>query len=311
MTGNVVTGFTGERAKVVRYGFCRVAIPRAHVIGSIGSSLLKRLLTLTDDRLKLVSLTAQDEADHWTAVAAALSAAAVGERDAVVFVHGYNVSFEEAAIRAAQLGADLGITGAMAFYSWPSAGTLKGYTTDEASIEASEDFIAGYLAGLASRVGAERVHIIAHSMGNRGVLRAIDRIVAKAGASSTVRFSQIVLAAADVDQDTFERLSVAYQAVADRTTLYVCERDLAVEASHWLHGYPRAGLTPPTLVVKGIDTVNVSDIDLTLLAHGYVGDAREVLQDMHSLLRGTPVNGRFGIRAAQTATGQAFWQLAR
>lgn len=102
------------------------------------------------------------------------------ERDAVIFVHGYNVSFEEAALRAAQLGFDLGIAGVMAFYSWPSKGSLKGYPADEASIEASEGFIADFLTRMASQSGAARVHIIAHSMGNRGLLRAIDRIASTA-----------------------------------------------------------------------------------------------------------------------------------
>ena len=86
----------------------------------------------------------------------------------MVFIHGYNVSFEEAALRAAQLGYDLGIAGVMAFYSWPSQGTLQGYAADAASIEASEAFISDFLTRMATTSGVARVHIIAHSMGNRG-----------------------------------------------------------------------------------------------------------------------------------------------
>jgi hypothetical protein len=52
----------------------------------------------------------------------------------------------------------------------------------------------------------------------------------------------------------FRQLSAAYADVASRTTLYVSKRDLAVEASRWLHNFPRAGLMPPTLVLPGIDT---------------------------------------------------------
>ena len=55
-----------------------------------------------------------------------------------MFIHGFNVSFADAAIRAAQLSCDLSIAGVMAFYSWPSQGTLAGYAADESSIEASE-----------------------------------------------------------------------------------------------------------------------------------------------------------------------------
>jgi len=165
---------------------------------------------------------------------------------------------------------------------------------------------------MASQSGAEKVHIIAHSMGNRGLLRAIDRIAAKASEQARIPFGQIILAAADVDQDTFRRLAVAYKSVAERTTMYVCSRDRAVEASHWLHDFPRAGLVPPVLVAPGIDTVNVSNLDLSLLGHGYVAEAKDVLQDMHRLIReGTPPDARFGLRKAVTGEGETYWVVGR
>ena len=92
--------------------------------------------------------------------------------------------------------------------------------------------------------------------------------------------------------------------------MYVCARDRAVEASYWLHDYPRAGLTPPVLVVPGIDTINVSNLDLTLLGHGYVAEARDVLQDMHRLIReGSPPERRFGLRKEVTAEGETYWMV--
>ena len=306
-----LTGFSSDRSETVHYGSCRVAIPESHTIGSIGSSWWKRLITRKDDRLKLLTLTTLAEAAYWNAIAGQLRAREPDERDAVVFVHGYNVSFHEAALRAAQLGFDLGVSGVMAFYSWPSKGTLQGYPADEATIEASEGFISDFLTHMAERSKARRVHIIAHSMGNRGVLRAIDRIATAAAQRTHTPFDQIILAAADVDQDTFKRLSVAYQRVARRTTMYVCSKDRAVEASHWLHDFPRAGLAPPVLVVPGIDTINVSNLDLTLLGHGYVAEARELLTDIHALLRdGTPPARRFGLRKMTSPAGD-YWTVGR
>ena len=67
--------------------------------------------------------------------------------------------------------------------------------------------------------------------------------------------------------------------------MYVCSKDKAVEASRWLHSYDRAGLTPPVVVVPGVDTVSVSDLDLTLLGHGYVQEAKELLADVYELIR--------------------------
>jgi alpha/beta hydrolase family protein DUF900 len=110
--------------------------------------------------------------------------------------------------------------------------------------------------------GARAVHIIAHSMGNRGVMRAINRIAAKAEQQSRVRFEQIILAAPDIDADVFRELCGAYASVSKRTTLYVCGKDRAIEASSWLHQFPRVGLTPPICVVHGIDTINVTNVIL-------------------------------------------------
>jgi esterase/lipase superfamily enzyme len=120
----------------------------------------------------------------------------------------------------------------MAFYSWPSKGTLTGYPADEAAIEASEGFITDFLTEIATRSGPEKVRVIAHSMGNGALLRAIERIALRSAGQTHIPFSQIILAAADVDRDTFARLSASYESVAQRTTMYVCARDLAAEASH-------------------------------------------------------------------------------
>ena len=148
------------------------------------------------------------------------------------------------------------------------------------------------------------------SMGNRGVLRAVNRIAVNAQHRSEKPFGQIILAAADVDADTFRQLSAAYAEVASLTTLYVSERDRAVEASRWLHGFERAGYMPPTLVVPGIDTINVTGIDLTMLGHGFVYEARAVLTDMHTLIRrGTPPEQRFGLREATNEGGDRFWLI--
>jgi esterase/lipase superfamily enzyme len=303
-------GYSSRRDTTVHRGVCRVFIPKSHKIGSIGSPWWKRLLKLTDDRLRLLSVEALQADGFWQRISSHLNGVAIDERVAVIFVHGYNVSFEEAALRAAQMGFDLSIKGAMAFFSWPSQGTLGGYLADAAAIEASEDAIADFMTDFAFKSEAQAVHVIAHSMGNRGVLRAVNRIVAQAETRAKVKFGQVILAAADVDADVFRRLATAYSQVASRTTLYVSKRDLAVEASRWLHDYPRAGLLPPVLVCEHIDTINVTNADLTMLGHGYVADARHVLQDMHDLLvHSAPPQRRFGLREMRNDEGKPFWLI--
>ena len=67
---------------------------------------------------------------------------------------------------------------------------------------------------------------------------------------------------------------------------------------------------PPICVANGIDTVGVTNVDLTLLGHGYIGGAREVLTDIHQLITtGTPPDRRFGLTAATTPNGERYWLI--
>jgi esterase/lipase superfamily enzyme len=145
-------------------------------------------------------------------------------------------------------------------------------------------------------------------MGNRAILRAINRMTTEAATRNSVRFSQIILAAPDLDTDLFHQLCGAFKASSKRTTLYVSSRDQAVGASSWMHSFPRVGLTPPICVAQGIDTINVENVDMTMLGHGYIAEARDVLQDIHSLFaHNTPPERRFGLREAVNEDGNTYW----
>jgi esterase/lipase superfamily enzyme len=301
-------GYSAERDDRLHHGRCRVFIPKSHKIGSTGSPWWKRLISRTDDRLRIQAVEPLAANQHWADLRRIIAGLEAGRDHAVVFIHGYNVSFEEAAVRAAQVGFDLQVR-AMAFFSWPSRGTVKGYIADTASIEASEGALAAYLAGFTEQSGASHVHVIAHSMGNRGLLRAVNRSLATAERRAGAPFGQFILAAPDVDVDVFRDLSRAYQGVCRRATLYVSARDRAVSASLALHGAPRVGYTPPVTVLPHIDTVSVSNVDLTLLGHGYVAEARDVLHDMHNLIfHGDPPERRMGLRPEETDEGR-YWTI--
>lgn len=184
----------------------------------------------------------------------------------------------------------------MAFFSWPSQARPLGYFADGDAIAASAPAITDFLVGIATLPSVGEVHVIAHSMGNRGLLAAVGRIAADAESLSGRRFGQFVLAAADVDAEVFRNDAAAYARLGARTTLYVSDRDKALATSARISFFPRAGLHPPISIVEGVDTVDVGDIDLDRLSHGYVGNARSVLADMHRLFGdGAPPGQRFGM----------------
>ncbi len=310
--GDPGSGYSGERDTRIHYGTCGVTVPRSHRIGEVGSSWWTRLIRRTDDRLQLVpeSLTRLREGAFWQGLREALLERDEGERMAFVFIHGYNVSFENAAIRAAQIGYDLQVPGIMAFYSWPSKGTYVGYPADEDAILTSEVHLTEFLTRFVQDTGAERVHILAHSMGNRGLLRSLRGVVQRSSREGSRPFEQIFLAAPDVDSLFFSQNAEHFQSAANHTTLYVSSRDKALASSGLIHDNDRAGYLPPVLVVDGIDTIVASAIDVSFLGHGYFAEARPILVDINSLMHSyRKPNLRIGMEQAQTADGRDYWVL--
>lgn len=281
-------GFGAQRHSQTTLGKAEVWVPQAHRLGEIGTPFWKKLLRLdlSDDTLRLQKVTTQERNGWLGEIQQAMQVAKAdgAKPHAVFFLHGFNVSFEEAAIRAAQIGVDLAVPGATAFFSWPSRASVAAYPADEATIEASEGAITDFLVDFAAHCGAEKLHVIAHSMGNRGLLRALQRIAANAQTRGKVKFGQVFLAAPDVDRDLFLNLAQLYPDHAERTTLYASGADLPVHLSSKLHDAPRAGYFPPYTVAPGIDTVAVPNFDLDLLGHSYFAQAEALLTHMRDLM---------------------------
>ncbi len=304
--------FTNERNNSIKYGRVDVYIPQAHRFGETDSSFWTRLKRFEwrDDQLRLQSIETHEQSTFFSQVKEVIDTAKQsGETSqALLFLHGFNVSFEEAAIRAAQIGFDLRVPGATAFFSWPSRGTVRAYTVDEASIEASEKAITQFLVDFTKNCGAEKVHIIAHSMGNRGFLRSLQRIAANSTVSG-IKFGQIILAAPDIDRDLFLDLADLYPRYSERTTLYTSDSDLPVHLSSKLHDAPRAGYFIPYTIVDHIDTVAVPDFDIDLLGHSYFAQAEALLYDMHELMHhNSPPQKRQRI-VSDNFEGSTFWRV--
>jgi esterase/lipase superfamily enzyme len=317
---NISQGFSGERDDRIHYGSCQVAVPKAHKIGSTSSNWWQDLFG-TADGLQLVNtadwnqprttLTEMMATNFWADLQNSLKQRDADERMALVFIHDFNVSFEEAALSAAQIGCDLGLPGLTAFYSWPSQGKLSGYSADEDSIEASEHHIAKFLTDFVAESHAERVHIVAHSMGNRGLLRSLQRVANQFQGRNRLPFGQIFLTAPDEDPLVFRNLAPVCQTLAERTTLYISGKGNALSTASFNHKRDFPRYRPGVTLIPGVDTVDVSRIDLSLLGHGYYREARPLLEDMYDLLLdGTAPDRRFGLRKIETEA-QRYWAIGK
>jgi esterase/lipase superfamily enzyme len=207
-------------------------------------------------------------------------------KNAFIFVHGYNVAFADAARRTAQLSYDLSFDGAPVFFSWPSQATLQGYTMDEANIEWATSHIKQFIIDAAEKSGADNLYLVGHSMGNRGLTRALAAIVLERP-DLRGRFREIILAAPDVDAEVFRNdLAPALMKAGKRVTLYASSKDMALKASKEVHGYARAGdAADGILVMPGIDTIDASNVDDSMLAHSYFVESIPVIRDIARMLR--------------------------
>jgi esterase/lipase superfamily enzyme len=121
-----------------------------------------------------------------------------------------------------------------------------------------------------------------------------------------------VLAAPDIDAAVFGDLVDRFHARADRCTLYASSGDLALKASSEFVGYPRAGQSGDGLVVvDGIDTIDASLIDTSLVGHSYIGDSDSILSDVHELiLEDRPPGKRFRLDSAKLHNRE-YWIFRR
>lgn len=272
---------------VLHYGRCVVNIPVAHKFGSIGSPRWKGLLSPKEsDRLQLLRVVpCGDGAEFASLVGSTLESNSPPDRRALVYVHGYATTFKQAAVRAAQIGFDLKADGVTAFYSWPSAGAVLAYLKDTTTVEASEHHFVTFLMNLAEKSNVTRVDLIVHSMGNRLVARSLQQVAARL-APSGVRLGAIVLAAPDIDVNVFKMLAGVYPQIGTNTTMYVSRKDRALDLSKTLWRGDRAGFTPPITIEPDIHTIEVTDIDVSRLGHGYYAAAAPVLYDIREVLSG-------------------------
>ena len=238
------------------------------------------------------------------------SLAAAGEHDVLIFVHGYNVTFEDAARRAGQLAVDLKFAGRTLLYSWASAADTKKYTVDESTIDWSRDHFEAFLQLALGEIGAGKVHIIAHSMGNRAVINTLELATSWQLPAGAAKLGQIIFAAPDIDRDRFVQLAAKFKGCAARVTLYASSRDVALLASKFVHGYPRAGEAGDALtIVDGIDTIDASLVDTSLvgLHHSYFGEKRSILNDMFNLIvQQLAPDQRFDLQASGDAL-RKYW----
>lgn len=302
----VTYGPDESSSDALSYGSLVVSIPPVHTPGEIESPSIWKLEFSEDPAKHIVleQVTAQSKDSFFSDLHAAV--ATTPRKEAFIFIHGYNVTFEEAARRAAQLSFDLQFAGAPILYSWPSRGTLAGYNADEESVQWTTPHLMSFLEDVHARSGATTVHLIAHSMGNRALLNALESMMRS---KMDIHFGQVVLAAPDVARSHFVQQIPIMQAAADHITLYASSKDQALAASQRINHYPRAGQTGTLTVIPPVETIDASAVASGFMGHSYFGESVLVLSDMLYLIRdGLPAARRSHLRQNYYETN-VYWRF--
>jgi esterase/lipase superfamily enzyme len=301
--------FGRGRAENLNYGLCEVSIPYSHRIGEMESPAWWRLEFRPDPQkhIVLTNISAQDKDAYFSGLHTTIRNA--GEKSAFIFIHGYNNTFQDAARRTAQMAYDLDFKGAPIFYSWPSQATLPGYLADENTVQWTEEHLKSFLGDVAEQSGAEKIFLIAHSMGNRALLRALTALMNEKPHLRPC-FSELILAAPDVDAAVFKNQIAPWvaQQSGGCVTLYASAKDKALGTSEKIHGgYPRAGDTGENLVIlPGVETIDATKVDTDFLGHGYFAQEPKVLSDIHLLIDDSKRAALRGLKRMTAKTGD-YW----
>jgi esterase/lipase superfamily enzyme/Tfp pilus assembly protein PilF len=308
--GDLRAEFTSDDAQTLSFGFCEVTVPRSHRMGELESPGLLRRLFLGADKSRHIILHGVEvvpEARFFAELARCVAASA--DKAAFVFVHGYNVTFADAARRTAQIAYDLRFDGAAAFFSWPSHGQATKYTHDENRIEQALTHLRDFLRKFLAESHAENVVLIAHSMGNRALTRAFLDL-ANADPTAAAHIREIILAAPDIDATVFRNeLAPKFKAAGRPVTLYATANDTALRASGLVHGDSRVGdCRADVVVADGVETVDATAVNDSLLGHAVFAEERSVLNDMFYLVT-KRLRARDRNLAPALVNGKPYWKF--
>ncbi|MEL7478918.1 MAG: alpha/beta hydrolase [Pseudomonadota bacterium] len=291
------------------YGSTEVSIPRDHRMGELESPSIWRLEINEDPEkhIVLLDIKEMEKNTYFEKISERLKNSK--KKNAFIYIHGYNVTFKDAARRSAQMAYDLGFDGIPVFYSWSSHGSKAKYTFDEVNIKWSEYNIKSFLTDFLQRSDVENVYLIAHSMGNRALTRAYIE-VANSSPHLGAKIKEVILAAPDLDAEIFKRdIAPALAKAGSPVTLYASSEDIPLKASKAIHGgHPRAGDSGDNLVIAaGIETIDASAVKTSFLGHSYFADEKSVISDMFYIINGSlRANERAMLKAVDDNLGR-YW----
>ncbi len=285
----------------LQYGVCRVNVPKNHGTGDIAFAKDNR--QSSNDYFKMLEAKNMTSKDL-------IGLLKNSNRTPLVFVHGFNVKFGEAVLRASQIAYDLKYQGPIVLFTWPAgaddssffAGAMVNKTYENNLVNAKNSVVLfkNFLAEL--QKNDIKVNLIVHSMGHQVVLPALKQL---ADANSGSAINELILNAPDFDASAFKALTKDIKKVSNRITLYCSYNDKAMLASKTFNNNDRLGACTFT---PDLDSINVSLVDDSTfgLGHGYYS-SRAILTDVFQTLLGIDADKRLFVRKSELNSTEKYF----
>ena len=352
--GTSEPSYTAERSRSIAFGSTRIEFTQETTL-ALGATTergrfpaIPYLLTEVPGGMRraaaVIEAHAKAKQELQTEIATRLAVAR--RKEVVLFVHGYHVTFEEAAVTMGEMCHFLGREFVCGIFTWPAGGdrgALLGYGVDRESAEYAVEDLAKVIRIIAATPGLERIHFIAHSRGTDTLASAlavlsVEAYAHKSSPAQEFHIGNVVLVAPDLDGDVavskifkvFSDPDLPFGTEADPTavippstglklTLYVSHADKALATSSWLFGSSaRLGridetmFTPDQIEMLGkLQAVDIIEVPgaTDFFGHSYFVSNPNVSSDIIAMLR-------YGLhpndprRPLERVVGP-FWRVAR
>ncbi|RAI34850.1 alpha/beta hydrolase [Rhodoplanes serenus] len=221
-------------------------------------------------------------------------------RDVLVYVHGYNTTFETAALDAVRLSDGISFRGATMLFSWPSRAKLLDYGYDRESAMWSRDALDQVLDRLIVSPSVGRIHIVAHSIGTMLTLEALRQVHARRGDDLGMRIGAVVFASPDIDMDVFASSVGRIGGLAGKITVVTATNDRALAVSRLIAGgVTRVGAAEKAQLERlGIRVIDASERGFGVINHDLFLTNEEVRRVVRRAIDGSlPATAPSGVSA--------------
>jgi esterase/lipase superfamily enzyme len=320
--------YTAERSRSIAFGTTTIAfgdgvtLRQTRELGRFPP--IPYALTQADDGMRRAPavVAAHMQAKQRLQDEIAMRLAVAPRKEVVLFVHGYHVTFEGAALTMGEMCHFLGREFVCGIFTWPAGGdrgALFGYDVDRESAEYAVEDLVKLIRIVAGTPGLERIHFIAHSRGTDTLASALAVLSVEAyghKSSPTQEFhiGNVILVAPDLDGDVavtkifkvFSDPDLPFGTEPDpaamippspglKLTMYVSRDDKALATSSWLFGsIARLGRIDATMFTPDqIEMIgNLAAVDIIevrgatdFFGHSYFVSNPNVSGDIVAMLR--------------------------